>query len=247
MSMFPTHAEAVLAEKPIHAVPGHTLPLIAEKQITEILTNYRNAVRHVFDATIAGINKGLTPDELAHQVKLPPELASNDYLREFYGNIEWGVRAIFSGTIGWFDGNPEKPRGVKRSCGGKRPCRRSRRSPRPVGWQTTGNLRHRRKRFCRGPSDAPDFQRLRGHNGQRRPGETVRDIRRQRDAGDDLTCVPAVWLPCDCRLENCLSTSTGVGVAGVIRDRRVVSPSERLEIRLMIVARHADTPASAAR
>jgi len=98
--------DMMLAEKPLHAVPGHTLPLIGEKQTTEVLTNYRDAIRYVFDATIEGINRGMTPDELVHHVKLPPELASKDYLREFYGNVEWGVRAIFSGTMGWFDGNP---------------------------------------------------------------------------------------------------------------------------------------------
>ncbi len=98
--------DMMLAEKPIHAVPGHTLPLIGEEETTEVLTNYRDAIEYVFNATIAGVNKGLAPNELVHQVKLPPELASKDYLREFYGNVEWGVRAIFSGTMGWFDGNP---------------------------------------------------------------------------------------------------------------------------------------------
>lgn len=71
-----------------------------------MLGNYRKAIRYVFDATIAGMNQGMTPDELVHTVKLPPELASQDYLMEFYGNVEWAVRSIFAGTLGWFDGNP---------------------------------------------------------------------------------------------------------------------------------------------
>ncbi len=98
--------ELMLAEKPVHAVPGHTLPVIGEQETTEVLTTYRDAIRYVFDATIAGMNKGMTADELVHAVKLPPELASKDYLREYYGNVEWGVRSIFAGTLGWFDGNP---------------------------------------------------------------------------------------------------------------------------------------------
>lgn len=36
----------------------------------------------------------------------PEHLNDVDYLREYYGNIEWGVRAIFSGYLGSFDGNP---------------------------------------------------------------------------------------------------------------------------------------------
>ena len=52
------------------------------------------------------MNRGMTPDELVETVALPPELAELDYLREYYGNVEWGVRAIFQGYLGWFDGNP---------------------------------------------------------------------------------------------------------------------------------------------
>ena len=98
--------DMMLAEKPAHAVPGHTLPLVGEAATMEVLGNYRKAIRYVFDATIAGMNKGMTPDELVQTVKLPPELASQDYLLEFYGNVEWAVRSIFSGTLGRFDGNP---------------------------------------------------------------------------------------------------------------------------------------------
>ena len=37
---------------------------------------------------------------------LPPELADKALLGEYYGNVSWGVRAIFTGILGWFDGNP---------------------------------------------------------------------------------------------------------------------------------------------
>jgi uncharacterized sulfatase len=79
---------------------------MGEEETIGVLTDYRDAIRYVFDATIAGMNEGLTPDALVQRVKLPPDLADKDYLREFYGNVEWGVRAIFAGTLGWFDGNP---------------------------------------------------------------------------------------------------------------------------------------------
>ncbi|NNE91087.1 MAG: alkyl/aryl-sulfatase [Verrucomicrobiales bacterium] len=98
--------DAMLAEKPAHVVPGHTQPIVGEEKSTEVLTNYRDAIQHVFDETIAGINKGMTPNELVETVELPEHLRDLDYLREYYGNIEWGIRAIFSGYLGWFDGNP---------------------------------------------------------------------------------------------------------------------------------------------
>ncbi|MCH9653277.1 MAG: alkyl/aryl-sulfatase [Planctomycetes bacterium] len=39
-------------------------------------------------------------------VRLPNHLANKDYLQPFYGHPEWGVRSVFSGYLGWFDGNP---------------------------------------------------------------------------------------------------------------------------------------------
>lgn len=96
----------MLAENPDHVVPGHTRPLVGKKHATEVLTNYRDAVQYVFKETIKGINEGKTPDELATEIKLPEHLRNQDYLRNFYGNISWSVRAIFTGYLGWFDGNP---------------------------------------------------------------------------------------------------------------------------------------------
>ncbi|NWK55839.1 alkyl/aryl-sulfatase [Verrucomicrobiaceae bacterium N1E253] len=98
--------DMMIKEKPLHAVPGHTRPILGEKQTVEVLTNYRDALQHIFDKTIEGINQGMTPDELVSYVELPEHLQNLDYLREYYGNIEWGVRAIFTGYLGWFDGNP---------------------------------------------------------------------------------------------------------------------------------------------
>lgn len=96
----------MIQEKPAHAVPGHTQPVVGEEQTTEVLTNYRDAIQHVFEQTIEGMNEGMTPDQLVEHVELPDRLKDLDYLREYYGNIEWGVRAIFTGYLGWFNGNP---------------------------------------------------------------------------------------------------------------------------------------------
>jgi alkyl sulfatase BDS1-like metallo-beta-lactamase superfamily hydrolase len=51
------------------------------------------------------MRKGERPDELVQRVKLPPELADNPYLQEFYGTVAWSVRAIYTDYVGWFDGN----------------------------------------------------------------------------------------------------------------------------------------------
>jgi uncharacterized sulfatase len=98
--------DSMLSEGAEALVPGHTRPIVGESEVREVLTNYRDAMRFVFDKTIEGMNQGMTPDELVDYVKLPPELAEKDYLREYYGNVEWAVRAIFNGYLGWYDGNP---------------------------------------------------------------------------------------------------------------------------------------------
>ena len=88
-----------------YLVPCHTRPIIGRKKINEVLSDYRDAIQYVQDQTLRGINKGLTPDELVKTVKLPPHLGNKPYLREFYGNVQWSIKNIFSGYLGWFNGN----------------------------------------------------------------------------------------------------------------------------------------------
>ncbi len=98
--------DQLMAFEPEVLAPGHTKALKGADHIKEVLTDYRDAIRHVIDQTRDGIDAGLTIDQLAHSVKLPKQLAEKPYLREYYGRIEFAVRAYFVGTMGWFDGNP---------------------------------------------------------------------------------------------------------------------------------------------
>jgi alkyl sulfatase BDS1-like metallo-beta-lactamase superfamily hydrolase len=84
------------------------------------LTAYRDGIKSVLQQTIDGIGRGERPDELVQHVKLPPHLADNAYLQEYYGSVAWSVRAIYSDYVGWFDGNatnmfplPEKDRATR--------------------------------------------------------------------------------------------------------------------------------------
>lgn len=92
--------------KPDVLAPGHTKALFGADSIKEALTDYRDAIRHIVNETRNGMDAGLTIDELAHSVKLPSHLAEKPYLREYYGRVDFSVRAYFVGTMGWFDGNP---------------------------------------------------------------------------------------------------------------------------------------------
>jgi len=93
------------ALRPEHLAPSHTRPVSGADEIMEILTAYRDAIQFVHDQTIHGMNEGLTADELVERVKLPSHLGDHPYLQEFYGTVAWSVRSIFTGYLGWFDGD----------------------------------------------------------------------------------------------------------------------------------------------
>lgn len=88
-----------------YLVPHHTRPITGAQQIYDTLTNYRDAIQFVHDQTIRLMNRGLTAQQIAEQVKLPAHLARQSYLHEYYGTVQWSVRAIFDGYLGWFGGN----------------------------------------------------------------------------------------------------------------------------------------------
>jgi alkyl sulfatase BDS1-like metallo-beta-lactamase superfamily hydrolase len=52
------------------------------------------------------MNLGLDSNEIAEQLVLPKHLGDSPYLKEFYGTPAWSAKNVFSGYLGWFDGNP---------------------------------------------------------------------------------------------------------------------------------------------
>ena len=98
--------DLLLSFKPEVLAPGHTKAIFGFENITTVLGDYRDAIRHVVNETRNGMDAGLTIDDLAHSVKLPENLANKPHLREYYGRVDFAVRAYFVGTMGWFDGNP---------------------------------------------------------------------------------------------------------------------------------------------
>ena len=92
--------------EPEHLVPSHTRPISGKKEIYNKLTTYRDGIQYVHDQTIRMMNQGMGPDEIAEKISLPKHLGDSPFLKEFYGSPEWSARNVFSGYLGWFDGNP---------------------------------------------------------------------------------------------------------------------------------------------
>ena len=98
--------DAMRALEPKVLAPGHSQPLLGREKISQRLQDYSAAIRFVIETTVNGLNAGQSPDEIVEGLTLPDHLAHKPYLREFYGRLDWSVRAYAAGTIGWFDGNP---------------------------------------------------------------------------------------------------------------------------------------------
>ncbi len=85
--------------------PSHTKPLSGD-EVMPALTIYRDAIQFVHDQTIRLMNEGYYPDQIVEMIDLPKEIKESPFLFEFYGTVRWSVKSIFSGYLGWFNGNP---------------------------------------------------------------------------------------------------------------------------------------------
>ena len=94
--------DKVLALKPEIVLPSHGLPIVGAANVQRVLTQYRDAILYVHDATVRGMNEGKDVFTLMKEIKLPPEL----YVGEGYGAISWSARGIYEGYAGWFDTDP---------------------------------------------------------------------------------------------------------------------------------------------
>lgn len=92
----------VLALKPEIVLPSHGVPIVGAENVRKTLTQYRDAILYVHDATVRGMNEGKDVFTLMKTIRLPPELE----VGEGYGAISWSVRGIYEGYAGWFDGDP---------------------------------------------------------------------------------------------------------------------------------------------
>jgi alkyl sulfatase BDS1-like metallo-beta-lactamase superfamily hydrolase len=89
-------------------LPGHTAPIIGKENIINRVTSFAGAIEGVLMDTLDCMNKGMTLSETVETVKLRPEYENCDFLGEFYGTVQWAVRSVYTGYVGWFDGSPSK-------------------------------------------------------------------------------------------------------------------------------------------
>ena len=93
----------MIDENPLVLVGGHTTPM---NDAVKVLSNYRDALKWVYDRTLEGAALYMTPDDLVEYAALPEQYADLDYLADYYGSVAGTVRDIYAQNLGWFDGNP---------------------------------------------------------------------------------------------------------------------------------------------
>lgn len=90
--------ERVRALRPELLVTGHFDPIAGAERIDTELTRLRNAIQHIHDQTVAGMNAGKDVRALMREITLPPEFE----VGQGYGKVAWDVRAIWENYSGWF-------------------------------------------------------------------------------------------------------------------------------------------------
>jgi alkyl sulfatase BDS1-like metallo-beta-lactamase superfamily hydrolase len=84
----------------------HGWPVWGRDRIRQFLVSQRDTYRYLHDQTVRLLNAGLTPGEIAEQVRLPASLAKVWSSRGYYGTVKHNVRGIAQHYIGWFDAHP---------------------------------------------------------------------------------------------------------------------------------------------
>lgn len=84
----------------------HHWPVWGHERIVDFLKKHRDLYRYIHDQTVRMANAGMTPSEIAEQIKLPKSLDTFLSARGYYGTLRHNAKAVYQYYVGWFDGNP---------------------------------------------------------------------------------------------------------------------------------------------
>lgn len=87
-------------------VTSHGWPRFGTADIRDYLGKQRDYYAYLHDQTVRLMNDGLTGDEIAAKLTLPPSLANEWYDRPYYGSLSFNARAVYQYYMGWYDANP---------------------------------------------------------------------------------------------------------------------------------------------
>lgn len=94
--------------QPEHVISSHG-PAFSGPAAQEVLTNFRDAVAFMYHQTVRLINQGLGPEEIAERLRLPPHLANNWALGQWYNDFQTQIRGIYGYLVGHYRDVAEMP------------------------------------------------------------------------------------------------------------------------------------------
>jgi alkyl sulfatase BDS1-like metallo-beta-lactamase superfamily hydrolase len=87
-------------------IAQHHWPIWGNARIVAFLKKQRDLYKFIHDQSVRLLNHGLTPTEIAEQLKLPPSLANDWASRGYYGTLSHNAKAVYQFYLGWYDANP---------------------------------------------------------------------------------------------------------------------------------------------
>jgi alkyl sulfatase BDS1-like metallo-beta-lactamase superfamily hydrolase len=84
----------------------HHWPVWGREQVAEFLRIHRDTYKYIHDQTLRMANNGMTPREIAEEIRLPDSLCRTFSNRDYYGTLRHNAKAVYSFYFGWYDGNP---------------------------------------------------------------------------------------------------------------------------------------------
>lgn len=87
---------------------SHHWPLWGKDKIDHFMRTQRDTYKFIHDQTVRLMNNGLTPNEIANQLRLPESLRSEFHNQGYYGTVEHNAKAVYQFYLGWYTANPAK-------------------------------------------------------------------------------------------------------------------------------------------
>lgn len=85
---------------------SHHWPVFGNARIREFIAAQSDVMKYLHDQTVRMFNGGMNAEEIADQLKIPPELDKFLHTHGYYGALRHNVRAVFQFYLSSFDGNP---------------------------------------------------------------------------------------------------------------------------------------------
>jgi alkyl sulfatase BDS1-like metallo-beta-lactamase superfamily hydrolase len=97
---------AMFGDKTEVRFQSHHWPQWGQTEFDDYLKKQRAIYKYIHDQTVHMMNQGLTGEEIAEAIKLPPELESFWQGRGYYGTLKHNAKAVYQRYMGWYDANP---------------------------------------------------------------------------------------------------------------------------------------------